>query len=186
MKKIRTGLEKKIEFVDKEKNIVTQLVIRVIAKLKDLKTNKEIIFLSYDGENENRYKTQFIGKLGKVVEELSSKKFGGAFKENDIDKYAIFTDLSIDDFVKIIFLDDNTPKIKLNEELLEKSPFRIEYDIEYKKIVENYYKTDNKIQEYKVISKDEFINELNKIDCETVEEQKKDIYNLFYFETDIK
>jgi hypothetical protein len=186
MKKLRTGLEKRIEFVDKEKNIVTQLVVRVITRLKDLKTNKEIIFLNYDDENENRYKTQFIGKLGKVVEELSSKKFDGAFKEKDIDKYAILTDLYIDNFVKIIFLDDNTPKIKLNEELLEKSPFRIEYDVEFHKLVGNYYVAENEIEEDKIISEKEFISELNKIDCETVREQKKDIYNLYYFESEIE
>lgn len=185
MKKLRTGLEKRIEFIDKEKNIVTQLVMRVITKIKDLNTNKEIIFLSYDDEYDNPYKTQFIGKLGKTVKEISKKNFGNAFKENERDKYAVLTDLSIDDFVRIIILDDNTPKIQLNEELLEKSPFRIEYDVEFHKIIRNYYKTENRIEEDKVISEQEFISELNRIDCEVVREQKKDIYNLFYFESEI-
>ena len=186
MKKLRTGLEKRIEFVDKEKNIVTQLVMRVITKLKDLKTNKEIIFLNYDDENENRYKTQFIGKLGKMVKEISEKNFGSDFKENEKDKYAILTDLYIDDFVRIVILDDNTPKIELNKELLKIFPFRIEYDVEFHKLVENYYVTENEIQEDKIISEKEFISELNKIDCETVREQKKDIYNLYYFESEIE
>lgn|GEM_PF-3153778 len=186
MKKLRTGLEKRIEFVDKEKNIVTQLVMRVITKLKDLKTNKEIIFLNYDDENENRYKTQFIGKLGKMVKEISEKNFGSDFKENEKDKYAILTDLYIDDFVRIVILDDNTPKIELNKELLKIFPFRIEYDVEFHKLVGNYYVTENEIQEDKIISEKEFISELNKIDCETVREQKKDIYNLYYFESEIE
>ena len=93
--------------------------------------------------------------------------------------------MSIDDFVRIIILDDNTPKIELNEELLEKSPFRIEYDVEFHKIIRNYYKTENRTEEDKVISEQEFISELNKIDCEVVREQKKDMYNLFYFESEI-
>ena len=73
MRKFRAGLEKRIIYTDKEKNENTELSIKVITKLTDINTGREIIFLNFDDEKGNYYQTQFICKIGKKVEEISEK-----------------------------------------------------------------------------------------------------------------
>ena len=73
MRKLRTGLEKRIIYSDKEKNENTELSIKVITKLTDIKTNREIIFLNFDDEKGNDYQTQFICKIGKKLKKFQKK-----------------------------------------------------------------------------------------------------------------
>ena len=58
MKKLRTGIEKRIIYTDKEKNENIELSIKVITRLTDIKTDREIIFLNFD-EN-NIFQNQFL------------------------------------------------------------------------------------------------------------------------------
>ena len=77
MKKLRTGLEKRISYTDEEKNENIKLSIKVITRLTDINTGKEIIFLNFDDEKgndyHNDYQTQFACEIGKKSETISEK-----------------------------------------------------------------------------------------------------------------
>ena len=157
MKKLRTGLEKRIIYTDKEKNENIELSIKVITKLTDIKTGREIIFLNFD-EN-NIYKNQFLCKIGTKTENISEKNFDRFFNEKEKGKFAYFRDVYIDDLVQIEITKENIPKIVIVDNNIKHfSSFYISYDVEYSKTVSQYYENGRKVEEnYKVLSKEDFI-----------------------------
>lgn len=188
MKKLRTGIEKRIIYTDKEKNENIELSIKVTTKLTDIKTGREIIFLNFDDEKGNDYQTQFICKIGKKVENISEKNFDRFFNEKEKGKFAYFRDVYINDLVQIEITKENIPKIEIVDYNARTfSSFYISYDVEYSKMVSQYYVTGRKVEEsYKTLSKEEFIKELNKLPEDILELQRKSEYNLFFYDTEIK
>ena len=188
MKKLRTGLEKRIIYTDKEKNENTELSIKVITKLTDINTGREIIFLNFDDEKGNYYQTQFICKIGKKVEEISEKNYNSFFNEKEKEKFAYFRDVYIDDLVQIEITKENIPKIVIVEDNIRQfSSFYISCDVEYSKTVSQYLVNGRKVEEnYKIISEEDFIKELNKLPEDILELQKRTDINTFYYDTEIK
>ena len=186
MKKIRTGLEKRIIYADKEKNENIELSIKVITKLTDIKTDREIIFLNFD-EN-NIYKNQFLCKIVTKIENISEKNFDRFFNEKEKEKFACFRDVYIDDLVQIEITKENIPKIVIVDNNMKHfSSFYISYDVEYSKTVSQYLVNGRKVEEnYKTISKEDFIKELNKLPEDVLELQRNSEYNTFYYDTEIK
>lgn len=186
MKKLRTGLEKRIIYTDKEKNENIELSIKVITKLTDIKTGREIIFLNFD-EN-NIYKNQFLCKIGTKIENISEKNFDRFFNEKEKGKFAYFKDVYIDDLVQIEITKENIPKIVIVDNNIKYfSSFYISYDVEYSKKVSQYLENGRKVEEnYKIISKEDFIKELNKLPQDILELQKRTDINTFYYDTEIK
>lgn len=188
MKKLRTGIEKRIIYTDKEKNENTELSIKVTTRLTDIKTDREIIFLNFDDEKGNDYQTQFICKIGTKIENISEKNFDRFFNEREKKKFSYFRDIYIDDLVKIQITKENIPKIVIDEDTIKEiSSFYISCDVEYSKTVSQYYVNGRKVEEnYKIISEEDFIKELNKLPQDILELQKKNIYNTFFYNTEIK
>lgn len=186
MKKIRTGLEKRIIYADKEKNENIELSIKVITKLTDIKTGREIIFLNFD-EN-NIFQNQFLCKIGTKVENISEKNFDRFFNEKEKGKFAYFKDVYIDDLVQIEITKENIPKIVIVDNNMKHfSSFYISYDVEYSKTVSQYLVNGRKVEEnYKTISKEDFIKELNQLPEDVLKLQRKSEYNTFYYDTEIK
>lgn len=188
MKKLRTGLMKKIIYVNKEENENTELSIKVKIKLTEIKTGREIIFLNFDDEKNNIFQTQFICKIGKKVENISEKNFDRFFNEKEKGKFAYFRDVYIEDLVQIEITKENIPKIVIIEDNIKHfSSFYISCDVEYSKTVSQYLENGRKVEEnYKIISKEEFIKELNRLPEDILELQRKSDYNTFYYDTEIK
>lgn len=188
MKKLRTGLEKKIIYVNKEENENTELSIKVKIKLTDINTGREIIFLNFDDEKNNIFQTQFICKIGKKVEEISEKNFDRFFNEKEKGKFAYFRDVYINDLVQIEITKENIPKIVIDEDTIKHfSSFYISYDVEYCKTVSQYFMNGRKVEEsHKILSKEEFIKELNKLPEDILELQRKSEHNLFFYDTEIE
>ena len=188
MKKIRTGLEKRIIYAEKEKNENIELSIKVITKLTDIKTDREIIFLNFDDEKENYIQTQFLCKIGKKIENISEKNYDRFFNEREKEKFAYFRDVYIDELVQIEITKENIPKIVIVDNNMKHfSSFYISYDVEYSKTVSQYLVNGRKVEEnYKTISKEDFIKELNKLPEDILELQRKSEYNTFYYDTEIK
>ena len=188
MRKLRTGLEKRIIYTNKEKNENTELSIKVITKLTDIKTDREIIFLNFDDEKGNDYQTQFICKIGKKVEEISEKNYDRFFNEREKKKFSYFRDVYIDDLVQIEITKENMPKIVIDENTIKHfSSFYVSCDVEYSKTVSQYLVNGRKVEEnYKIISEEDFIKELNKLPEDVLELQRKSEYNLFFYDTEIK
>ncbi len=192
MKKLRTGLEKRISYTDEEKNENIKLSIKVITRLTDINTGKEIIFLNFDDEKgndyHNDYQTQFACEIGKKSETISEKNYDRFFNEREKKKFSYFRDIYIDDLVKIQITKENIPKIVIDEDTIKEfSSFYISCDVEYSKTVSQYYVNGRKVEEnYKIISEEDFIKELNKLPQDILELQKKNIYNIFFYNTEIK
>lgn len=186
MKKLRTGLEKRIIYTDKEKNENIELSIKVTTRLTDIKTNREIIFLNFD-EN-NIFQNQFLCKIGTKTENISEKNFDRFFNEKEKEKFAYFRDVYIDDLVQIEITKENIPKIVIDEDTIKHfSSFNISCDVEYSKTVSQYLENGRKVEEnYKIISKEDFIKELNKLPEDVLELQKRTDINTFYYDTEIK
>lgn len=67
------------------------------------------------------------------------------------------------------------------------SSFYISCDVEYSKTVSQYLVNGRKVEEnYKIISEEDFIKELNKLPQDILELQRKSEYNLFFYDTEIK
>lgn len=67
------------------------------------------------------------------------------------------------------------------------SSFYLSYDVEYSKTVSQYLENGRKVEEnYKIISKEDFIKELNKLPEDVLELQKGTDINTFYYDTEIK
>lgn len=90
MKKLRTGLEKRISYTDEEKNENTKLSIKVITRLTDINTGKEIIFLNFDDDKGNDYQTQFACEIGKKSETISEKNYDRFFNEREKKEIFLF------------------------------------------------------------------------------------------------
>ena len=73
-----------------------------------------------------------------------------------------------------ILIENNSPKIEFNEELLAQFPFRIEYDIKYG-ISFSYLKNEITKTEYKETSQEEFFKQLNDLEEISNEEVSFDI-----------
>ena len=183
MRKLRTGLEKRITYNDSKeyKNII--LRIKVITKLIEKQTNKEIIFLDYEKYD----KTEFRCKIPNGIGKISFKNSERFFSNEELENYLHYDELLIDSFVKIVISDNNVPKIELNKELLKTFPFRIEYNVEYG--ISNYWLNEKDITEEKhtVISKEEFIKALNDLEKKDFEigKQKAERCGLCYYDTEI-
>lgn len=186
MKKLRTGIEKRIIYTDKEKNENIELSIKVITRLTDIKTDREIIFLNFD-EN-NIFQNQFLCKIGTKIENISEKNFDRFFNEKEKGKFAYFRDVYIDDLVQIEITKENIPKIVIDEDTIKHfSSFYISCGVEYSKTVSQYLVNGRKVEEnYKIISEEDFIKELNKLPEDVLELQRKSEYNLFFYDTEIK
>jgi hypothetical protein len=186
MKKLRTGIEKRIIYTDKEKNENIELSIKVITRLTDIKTDREIIFLNFD-EN-NIFQNQFLCKIGTKIENISEKNFDRFFNEKEKGKFAYFRDVYIDDLVQIEITKENIPKIVIVDNNIKQfSSFYLSYDVEYSKTVSQYLENGRKVEEnYKIISKEDFIKELNKLPEDVLELQKGTDINTFYYDTEIK
>lgn len=188
MKKLRTGLMKKIIYVNKEENENTELSIKVKIKLTEIKTGREIIFLNFDDEKNNVFQTQFICKIGKKVENISEKNYDRFFNEREKGKFAYFRDVYINDLVQIEITKENIPKIEIVDYNARTfSSIYISYDVEYSKTVSQYLVNGRKVEEsYKTLSKEEFIKELNKLPEDILELQRKSEHNLFFYDTEIE
>lgn len=186
MKKLRTGIEKRIIYTDKEKNENIELSIKVITRLTDIKTDREIIFLNFD-EN-NIFQNQFLCKIGTKIENISEKNFDRFFNEKEKGKFAYFRDVYIDDLVQIEITKENIPKIVIDEDTIKHFfSFYISCGVEYSKTVSQYLVNGRKVEEnYKIISKEDFIKELNKLPEDVLELQKGTDINTFYYDTEIK
>lgn len=190
MKKLRAGLEKRISYTDEEKNENTKLSIKVIARLTDINTGREIIFLNFDDEkgNDYHYQTQFACEIGKKSETISEKNYDRFFNEREKKKFSYFRDVYIDDLVQIEITKENIPKIVIDEDTIKHfSSFYISCGVEYSKTVSQYLVNGRKVEEnYKIISEEDFIKELNKLPQDILELQKKNVYNIFFYNTEIK
>lgn len=177
MRQFRAGLERRIRYFNREKLEKGDFLIKVETKLIEKKTNKEIFFLDFE-ENPN-----FICKIPIGLEK---EKFRNG-KEILHYKY-----LHINDFMKIL-IEDDRPKIEFNTELLEKFPFRIEYNIKYG-ISFSYLKNEITETEYKETSQEEFFKELNDLEKNSdeeissdIREQRKDNRAVYlYYDTEIE
>lgn len=103
-------------------------------------------------------------------------------------KFSYFRDLYIDDLVQIEITKENIPKIVIDEDTIKHfSSFYISCDVEYSKTVSQYLVNGRKVEEnYKIISEEDFIKELNKLPEDVLELQRKSEYNLFFYDTEIK
>ena len=90
-------------------------------------------------------------------------------------EYLYYNYLHINDFMKIL-IEDNSPKIEFNEELLKQFPFRIEYDIKYG-ISFSYLENEITKTEYRETSQEEFFKQLNDLEEISNEEVSSDIRN---------
>jgi hypothetical protein len=189
MRKFRAGLGRRIRYFDRKKYEKGEFLIKVETRLIDKETNKEIIFLDFE-ENPN-----FRCKIPIGLKEKYFRDFENFSTEEEREKnleYLYYKYLYINDFMKIL-IENNSPKIEFNTELLAQFPFRIEYNIKYE-ISFSYLKNEVTVTEHKEKSQEEFFRELNNLEeisdeeiSSDIREQRKDNRGVYlYCETEIK
>ena len=180
MRKFRAGLGRRIRYFDRKKYEKGEFLIKVETRLIDKETNKEIIFLDFE-ENPN-----FRCKIPIGLKEKYFRDFENFSTEEEREKnleYLYYKYLYINDFMKIL-IENNSPKIEFNTELLAQFPFRIEYNI----------KNEVTVTEHKEKSQEEFFRELNNLEeisdeeiSSDIREQRKDNRGVYlYCDTEIK
>lgn len=172
MRKFRAGLERRIRYFDAEKYEKGDFLIKVETRLIDKETNKEIFFLDFEDNPNFRCKIP-IGlkeKYFRDYENFSTEEE----RERNLE-YLYYKYLHINDFMKIL-IEENSPKIEFNTELLAQFPFRIEYDIKYG-ISFSYLENEITKTEYKETSQEEFFKQLNDLEEISNEEVSSDIRN---------
>lgn len=188
MRKFRAGLGRRIRYFDREKYEKGEFLIKVETRLIDKETNKEIIFLDFE-ENPN-----FRCKIPIGLKEKYFRDFENFSTEEEREKnleYLYYKYLYINDFMKIL-IENNSPKIEFNTELLAQFPFRIEYNIKYE-ISFSYLKNEVTVTEHKEKSQEEFFRELNNLEeisdeeiSSDIREQRKDNRGVYlYCDTEI-
>lgn len=189
MRKFRAGLGRRIRYFDRKKYEKGEFLIKVETRLIDKETNKEIIFLDFE-ENPN-----FRCKIPIGLKEKYFRDFENFSTEEEREKnleYLYYKYLYINDFMKIL-IENNSPKIEFNTELLAQFPFRIEYNIKYE-ISFSYLKNEVTVTEHKEKSQEEFFRELNNLEeisdeeiSSDIREQRKDNRGVYlYCDTEIK
>ena len=191
MRQFRAGLERRIRYFNREKLEKGDFLIKVETKLIEKKTNKEIFFLDFE-ENPNFICKIPIGLKEKYFRDYEDEDFSTEEEKKSNLEYFYYKYLHINDFMKIL-IEDNSPKIEFNTELLEKFPFKIEYDIKYE-ISFSYLKNGITETEYKETSQEEFFKELNDLEKNSdeeissdIREQRKDNRAVYlYYDTEIE
>lgn len=189
MRKFRAGLGRRIRYFDRKKYEKGDFLIKVETRLIDKETNKEIIFLNFE-ENPNFRCKIPIGLKEKYFRDF--EKFSSEEERERNLEYLYYKYLHINDFMKIL-IENNSPKIEFNTELLAQFPFRIEYNIKYE-ISFSYLKNEVTVTEYKEKSQEEFFRELNNLEkisdeeiSSDIREQRKDNRGVYlYCDTEIK
>jgi len=189
MRKFRAGLGRRIRYFNAEKYEKGEFLIKVETRLIDKETNKEIIFLDFE-ENPNFRCKIPIGLKEKYFRDF--EKFSSEEERERNLEYLYYKYLHINDFMKIL-IENNSPKIEFNTELLAQFPFRIEYNIKYE-ISFSYLKNEVTVTEYKEKSQEEFFRELNNLEkisdeeiSSDIREQRKDNRGVYlYCDTEIK
>lgn len=189
MRKFRAGLGRRIRYFDRKKYEKGDFLIKVETRLIDKETNKEIIFLDFE-ENPNFRCKIPIGLKEKYFRDF--EKFSSEEERERNLEYLYYKYLHINDFMKIL-IENNSPKIEFNTELLAQFPFRIEYNIKYE-ISFSYLKNEVTVTEYKEKSQEEFFRELNNLEkisdeeiSSDIREQRKDNRGVYlYCDTEIK
>ena len=139
-------------------------------------------------DENNIFQNQFLCKIGTKTENISEKNFDRFFNEKEKGKFAYFRDVYIEDLVQIEITKENMPKIVIDEDTIKQfSSFYISCGVEYSKTVSQYLVNGRKVEEnYKIISEEDFIKELNKLPEDILELQKRTDINTFYYDTEIK
>ena len=189
MRKFRAGLGRRIRYFNRKKYEKGEFLIKVETRLIDKETNKEIIFLEFE-ENPNFRCKIPIGLKEKYFRDF--EKFSSEEERERNLEYLYYKYLYINDFMKIL-IENNSPKIEFNTELLAQFPFRIEYNIKYE-ISFSYLKNEVTVTEYKEKSQEEFFRELNNLEkisdeeiSSDIREQRKDNRGVYlYCDTEIK
>lgn len=189
MRKFRAGLGRRIRYFDRKKYEKGEFLIKVETRLIDKETNKEIIFLDFE-ENPNFRCKIPIGLKEKYFRDF--EKFSSEEERERNLEYLYYKYLHINDFMKIL-IENNSPKIEFNTELLAQFPFRIEYNIKYE-ISFSYLKNEVTVTEQKEKSQEEFFRELNNLEkisdeeiSSDIREQRKDNRGVYlYCDTEIK
>ena len=189
MRKFRAGLGRRIRYFNRKKYEKGEFLIKVETRLIDKETNKEIIFLDFE-ENPNFRCKIPIGLKEKYFRDF--EKFSSEEERERNLEYLYYKYLHINDFMKIL-IENNSPKIEFNTELLAQFPFRIEYNIKYE-ISFSYLKNEVTVTEYKEKSQEEFFRELNNLEkisdeeiSSDIREQRKDNRGVYlYCDTEIK
>ena len=189
MRKFRAGLGRRIRYFNRKKYEKGEFLIKVETKLIEEKTNREIFFLDFE-DNPN-----FRCKIPIGLKEKYFRDFENFSTEEEREKnleYLYYKYLYINDFMKIL-IENNSPKIEFNTELLAQFPFRIEYNIKYE-ISFSYLKNEVTVTEHKEKSQEEFFRELNNLEeisdeeiSSDIREQRKDNRGVYlYCDTEIK
>ena len=189
MRKFRAGLGRRIRYFNAEKYEKGEFLIKVETRLIEEKTNREIFFLDFE-DNPN-----FRCKIPIGLKEKYFRDFENFSTEEEREKnleYLYYKYLYINDFMKIL-IENNSPKIEFNTELLAQFPFRIEYNIKYE-ISFSYLKNEVTVTEHKEKSQEEFFRELNNLEeisdeeiSSDIREQRKDNRGVYlYCDTEIK
>lgn len=189
MRKFRAGLGRRIRYFDRKKYEKGEFLIKVETRLIEEKTNREIFFLDFE-ENPNFRCKIPIGLKEKYFRDF--EKFSSEEERERNLEYLYYKYLHINDFMKIL-IENNSPKIEFNTELLAQFPFRIEYNIKYE-ISFSYLKNEVTVTEYKEKSQEEFFRELNNLEkisdeeiSSDIREQRKDNRGVYlYCDTEIK
>ena len=189
MRKFRAGLGRRIRYFNAEKYEKGEFLIKVETRLIEEKTNREIFFLDFE-ENPNFRCKIPIGLKEKYFRDF--EKFSSEEERERNLEYLYYKYLHINDFMKIL-IENNSPKIEFNTELLAQFPFRIEYNIKYE-ISFSYLKNEVTVTEYKEKSQEEFFRELNNLEkisdeeiSSDIREQRKDNRGVYlYCDTEIK
>lgn len=170
MRKFRAGLGRRIRYFDREKYEKGEFLIKVETRLIEKETNKEILFLDFE-ENPNFRCKIPIGLKEKYFRDF--EKFSTEEERERNLEYLYYKYLHINDFMKIL-IENNSPKIEFDTELLAQFPFRIEYNIKYE-ISFSYLKNEVTVTENKEKSQEEFFKELNNLEEISDEEISSDI-----------
>ena len=189
MRKFRAGLGRRIRYFDRKKYETGEFIRKVETRLIEEKTNREIFFLDFE-DNPN-----FRCKIPIGLKEKYFRDFENFSTEEEREKnleYLYYKYLYINDFMKIL-IENNSPKIEFNTELLAQFPFRIEYNIKYE-ISFSYLKNEVTVTEHKEKSQEEFFRELNNLEeisdekiSSDIREQRKDNRGVYlYCDTEIK
>ena len=189
MRKFRAGLGRRIRYFDRKKYEKGEFLIKVETRLIEEKTNREIFFLDFEDNPNFRCKIP-IGLKEKYFRDF--EKFSTEEEREKNLEYLYYKYLHINDFMKIL-IENNSPKIEFNTELLAEFPFRIEYNIKYE-ISFSYLKNEVTVTEYKEKSQEEFFRELNNLErisdeeiSSDIREQRKDNRGVYlYCDTEIK
>ena len=188
MRKFRAGLGRRIRYFDREKYEKGEFLIKVETRLIEKETNKEILFLDFE-ENPNFRCKIPIGLKEKYFRDF--EKFSTEEERERNLEYFYYKYLHINDFMKIL-IENNSPKIEFDTELLAQFPFRIEYNIKYE-ISFSYLKNEVTVTEHKEKSQEEFFRELNNLEeisdeeiSSDIREQRKDNRGVYlYCDTEI-